>query len=246
MWPVEEISRCDSTQTWAFQAIAANPARPPFVVYSLDQQRGVGRQGQAWLHCGQALATSFCWPADCAAPTAAWPAWISLMVAETLDSLFPAAAGRFGLKWPNDLVIADKKLGGVLVHQKVIAGRAWLVAGVGLNLRWEHDPPAGIAVTDLISLGLPLLDPARMVQAMTQRIAQAVDQPQPTDWSMRFNARDVYLGQSVVVRGAPLGESGATGIHAGIDISGRIGVQTGAGLLRYSLGEVSLRGHPDT
>lgn len=245
MWPVEEISACDSTQTWALQAIAADPRRSGFVVYTLDQRQGVGRQGHAWLHCGHALAVSLCWPSSSSAVGTAWPAWVSLMVVETLGELFPAAAESLRLKWPNDLVVEDKKFGGVLVHQKMIDSRPWLVAGVGINLRWQTPVPAGMAVTDLASVIDLLPDPAQLVRAITNRIAQAVAHPQPADWSLRFNEKDAYRGRSVVVRGTTTEPAGVSGLHAGIDLLGRIGIQTPTGLVHFGLGEVSLRGYPD-
>lgn len=245
MWPVEEIPECDSTQTWALRMISEDPHRSEFVVYTLGQRQGVGRQGHAWLHCGHALAVSLCWPSSTPAVGTAWPAWVSLMVVETLGALFPAAAGSLQLKWPNDLVVDDKKLGGVLVHQKMMDNRPWLVAGVGLNLRWQTPAPVGMAVTDLASLVHLLPEPALLVRALTDRLAQAVAQPQPAAWSARFNQKDVYRGRSVVVRGIATAPAGVTGLHAGMDALGRIGIQTESGLVHFGLGEVSLRGYPD-
>ncbi|MEY3669375.1 MAG: hypothetical protein RL258_770 [Pseudomonadota bacterium] len=246
MWPVEEIPECDSTQTWALRMISADPRRSAFVVYTLGQRQGVGRQGHAWLHCGHALAVSLCWPSPSPGVGTAWPAWVSLMVVEALEALFPATAGSLQLKWPNDLVVAEKKLGGVLVHQKIVEKRPWLVAGVGINLRWQTPAPPGMAVTDLASLITVLPDPAWLVRAITDRLAQAVAEPQPVAWSARFNAKDVYRGHSVVVRGPAIAPSGVTGCHVGIDALGRIGIQTATGLAHFGLGEVSLRGYSDT
>lgn len=245
MWPVEEIPECDSTQTWALRKISEDPRQTGFVVYTLGQRQGVGRQGHAWLHCGHALAVSLCWPSSSPAVGTAWPAWVSLMVVETLEALFPQAAKSLQLKWPNDLVVGDKKLGGVLVHQKVIDTRAWLVAGVGINLRWQTPTPPGMAVTDLARLTDALPAPAQLVRAITDRLAQAVAEPQPAQWCARFNQRDIYRGRSVVVRGTVTSPAGVTGLHAGIDALGRIGIQTTHGLIHFGLGEVSLRGHPD-
>jgi len=167
------------------------------------------------------------------------------MVVETLGALFPAAAGSLQLKWPNDLVVEDKKLGGVLVHQKIFDARPWLVAGVGINLRWHTPAPAGMAVTDLARLVHVLPEPAELVRAMTDRLAQAVARPQPAEWAARFNQKDIYRGRPVVVRGSARELAGVTGLHAGIDALGRIGIQTASGLAHFGLGEVSLRGYPD-
>ena len=47
------------------------------------------------------------------------------------------------LKWPNDLLLGEDKVGGILVEAK----GSVVVAGFGLNLWWP-DPPAGMAGLD--------------------------------------------------------------------------------------------------
>lgn len=251
MWPVAEIPTCDSTQNWAFAQIAANRVQSGFAVYTLAQTAGVGRQGHAWLDSGQGLALSLGWPETTV--LRGWPAWISLTVAEAAMALYGLMPSDIGLKWPNDLMAAGKKLGGVLVHQKRVHGRSWLVAGVGLNLRWVVPPPRDIAATDLFSLlGRPI-DPGPFVAALVERCAQAVANPSPELWAQRFYALDVFRGQEVCVRGAEgrlpqpqekrPGPSGSAvcGRHTAIDAEGRIGVQTADGLHFFGLGELSLR-----
>ena len=55
------------------------------------------------------------------------------------------------LKWPNDLLVGDRKVAGVLAE----ADAGAVVVGIGINLNWEGDPPAnGIAVNQV--LGRPV------------------------------------------------------------------------------------------
>jgi BirA family transcriptional regulator, biotin operon repressor / biotin---[acetyl-CoA-carboxylase] ligase len=61
------------------------------------------------------------------------------------------------LKWPNDLLLHGKKLGGILAQAVVIDGRTAVVVGMGLNLGWA--PPdaarlAGISPTDFLPVWL--------------------------------------------------------------------------------------------
>jgi BirA family transcriptional regulator, biotin operon repressor / biotin---[acetyl-CoA-carboxylase] ligase len=251
MWSVAEIPTCDSTQNWAFAQIAANPVQSGFAVYTLAQTAGVGRQGHTWLDSGHGLALSLGWPETTA--LRGWPAWISLAVAETAMVLYGLTPSDIGLKWPNDLMAEGKKLGGVLVHQKRLHGRSWLVAGVGLNLRWVRPPPQGMAATDLSSLVGRPIDPGPFVAALVERCAQAVAHPTPELWAQRFYALDVFRGQEVSVTGpqgrAPNaqerspGQAGAAvnGRYAAMDAEGRIGIQTVEGLHFFGLGELSLR-----
>ena len=60
---------------------------------------------------------------------------------------------RPGLKWPNDLVVAegplaDRKLAGILAESHVVAGSVdAVVVGMGLNLDWPDELPAELAAT---------------------------------------------------------------------------------------------------
>lgn len=250
MWPIAQIPTCDSTQNWAFAQIFADPEKACFAGYTLAQTAGVGRQGHAWLDSGQGLALSLGWPETDL--LRGWPAWVSLAVVEALTALYGPLAGAIGLKWPNDLMLQGRKLGGVLVHQKRVHDRSWLVAGIGLNLRWVVPPPPDLLAIDLFSVLAKPIDAGPLAEAIADRCAQAIGHPAPQQWAERFYGRDVFRGQEVCLRGpqgslgrhAPAGqESGVTvvGTYRYIDAEGRIGIQTTEGLQFFSLGEVSLR-----
>jgi BirA family transcriptional regulator, biotin operon repressor / biotin---[acetyl-CoA-carboxylase] ligase len=67
-----------------------------------------------------------------------------------VDACEAIAAVRPGLKWPNDLVVGDRKLGGVLAETSAAGGRVdAVVVGVGLNVRAGGVPDelAGSAVS---------------------------------------------------------------------------------------------------
>lgn len=60
------------------------------------------------------------------------------------------ACGRVGvdvgLKWPNDLVVGERKLAGILAEVPAV-GFPWVVIGIGLNLHWPDGFPEEIAET---------------------------------------------------------------------------------------------------
>jgi BirA family biotin operon repressor/biotin-[acetyl-CoA-carboxylase] ligase len=109
----------------------------PLLVVADRQTLGRGRGGRAWKTAPRALACSLAVRPDW--PSASWgpiPLLAGLAAARAL-------AGRTGvtaqLKWPNDLVLSGKKLGGILVE----ASGGLAVVGIGINLWWP-DPPDGI------------------------------------------------------------------------------------------------------
>jgi BirA family biotin operon repressor/biotin-[acetyl-CoA-carboxylase] ligase len=102
----------------------------PVVVISARQTAGRGRSGALWISAPRALAVS-----------------VAFEIGGEDQRPFPLMAGvaaaravsPVSLKWPNDLLIGDDKLGGILVER---SGDR-VVAGLGLNLWWP-EPPSGV------------------------------------------------------------------------------------------------------
>ncbi len=101
----------------------------PVVVIAAEQTAGRGRAGARWLNADRALAVSV------AFHVSSDPRPFSLMAgvaaARVVDGIV--------LKWPNDLLKGDVKVGGILVELR----NGVAVAGMGLNLWWP-DPPTGM------------------------------------------------------------------------------------------------------
>ena len=129
----EAFTEIDSTNSYLMQLDA--PAAGGFRIALTDNQTaGRGRHGRTWQSpAGTGLALSVAYtftaqPANLAALTLA----IGIGIAEALDVL--GAAG-VQLKWPNDLIARDGKLGGILTEAQAPAGEAiTVVTGVGINL----------------------------------------------------------------------------------------------------------------
>jgi BirA family transcriptional regulator, biotin operon repressor / biotin---[acetyl-CoA-carboxylase] ligase len=97
------------------------------------QSRGAGRKGRAWLApAGSALLFTTILPRDVGAENL-WsvPFWVALALR--------AALAEFGvrtvLQWPNDLLIGDRKVAGVLCRSSVNGARARVACGAGINVR---------------------------------------------------------------------------------------------------------------
>lgn len=112
------------------QDLARERARPerPAVVVAHRQTGGRGRGGSIWATAPRAVAVS----------VGFYPVWEA-----SRWSLIPLVAGvaarraledRISLKWPNDVVVGDHKVGGILVE----AAGGMVVAGMGLNLFWPE------------------------------------------------------------------------------------------------------------
>ena len=109
------------------------------VVLSANQTKGRGRHNRQWVStAGEALAVSVLLPP--AALNSAVFSWVPLLVGlAVVRSLRELGLGNARLKWPNDVLVGDKKLAGSLCE--VLPSGA-VVAGVGINLFFSSAPPA--------------------------------------------------------------------------------------------------------
>ena len=172
-WTYRELDQCDSTQLRAIEIIRSGNFMGPFALSCLFQAAGFGRRGDPWLDCGQSLAVSLAWKpsAHDSAPDERWPSWISLWVWRALVSFDDRLKEVIRLKWPNDLVVGEAKLGGVLVSQFLAYGDTYRVAGLGLNLAWMAERPKEVQVTDLQSLLNRPVDRLKLIQSVLREVA---------------------------------------------------------------------------
>lgn len=128
--------RTDSTSDRAAALVRAG--RPlPLLVVADRQTAGRGRRGRRWASdspSGLWFTVAHAFPGP-RGPSGAWtlPLRIGLAAARAVESAAPGI--RVQVKWPNDLLVGGRKLGGVLCER---AGGAALV-GVGLNLNHPAD-----------------------------------------------------------------------------------------------------------
>ena len=220
-------------------ALAADPGIPSFAaLLTLDQTAGRGRLDRSWVAPpGSALALSVLVRDALAHPLAGWlPLLAGLCLAESLDGI---ARGRVGVKWPNDLLLDDAKVCGILVE--VAPGGRDAVIGSGLNLfQAAADLPVATA-TSLALAGVALDEDAvdGLVAAYLTRLRGELQSPGPVARLRdRVAARCTTIGRRVRVAMADGSE--LAGEATGIDASGRLEVASDArGTIAVAVGDVT-------
>jgi BirA family transcriptional regulator, biotin operon repressor / biotin---[acetyl-CoA-carboxylase] ligase len=150
---LHELALCDSTNDEA-AARAAAGAPHGTVVTAAAQRRGRGRLGRSWYSPpGENLYLS-CVLRPALAPAALPPITLAagVAVAEVVARFGPRPA----VKWPNDVVVAGRKLAGVLTEMTTRGERLdFLVLGIGVNLGSRSFPPelAGVATSIALESG---------------------------------------------------------------------------------------------
>lgn len=213
------------------------------------QTAGRGRRGRVWLAPpGGAICLSLSWtfrevPADLGALSLV----IGVCSLRTLASLGVESAR---LKWPNDLLIEDRKLGGILIELRAeSAGPACVVIGVGVNVALgapllQSLAEAGVAATDLASAGV-----SRPVSVSRNEMAASLvtnyvrgllefEKEGLKPFSEEWKQVDALRGRPVTVQGM---EGTTKGLARGIDLHGALLVETPHGLKKFISGDVSVR-----
>ncbi len=113
--------------------LAAEGAEAGTIVVAGEQTGGRGSRGRGWQSGRGGLWLSVLFRPGVAAGVELYGLRIGLAVAEAIEAVGPGSAVR--IKWPNDLMLGDRKLGGILCEARWQGDAlAWVVAGVGLNV----------------------------------------------------------------------------------------------------------------
>lgn len=230
---VEVLPQVDSTNTELMRRARAGRLEPVLLVAE-RQTAGRGRLGRNWASdAGQSLTFSL----GLALAPGDWSG-LSLAVGVALaEALHPAVQ----LKWPNDLWVGDRKLGGILVETASFANaadaRRYAVVGVGLNIAPRASdglstPPAATAEL------LPGLDAGEVLLRIAPPLVAAVQAFESfgfAPFQARFQARDALRERLVTL------SDGVQGTAHGVSEGGALLVHTAEGMRAVSSAEVSVR-----
>ncbi|HXH04304.1 MAG TPA: bifunctional biotin--[acetyl-CoA-carboxylase] ligase/biotin operon repressor BirA [Candidatus Competibacteraceae bacterium] len=240
---IEIHERIDSTNTHLLQQ--ARQGRSEAVACLAEQQlAGRGRRGRGWVSpYGTNLYLSLLWRFELD------PGRLSGLSLVTGIALMRVLHGlgavETGLKWPNDVLWRERKLGGVLLEfAGEASGPCQVVTGIGLNVLM----PAAVAAAidqpwcDLRTvLGGTPVSRNRLAAAILAELLplyQTFERDGFIDLAGEWAGYDLCYGRSVRVL---LPTQALEGVARGVDDSGALLLQTANGLRVCHAGEVSLR-----
>jgi BirA family biotin operon repressor/biotin-[acetyl-CoA-carboxylase] ligase len=236
-WTVHYVAATDSTQDLAHAAAAAGA--PHGSVYVADWQRaGRGRQGRSWQ---APPATSLLFSVlvrESRLPPFAQTAVCTLALCQVLE--------RLGLtpqiKWPNDVLLRERKVAGVLTERVSGAGPPYQVIGIGLNVNYGAARAALPATATALDweLGRPLAR-GPLLAALLHAIAALLAQP-ALAWETRlYRAWLQRLWRRRQTVRLALGESVVEGWVEGAAVDGTLLLRLPDGALRrVTVGDVLL------
>ena len=236
---VHFFDEIDSTSDHA-RALAEDGAAQGELVVAELQRKGRGRRGRAWLSApGQNLTFSLVLRPRLAVARAPE---VSLAAAVAVCDVLREAAFDALVKWPNDLWIGDRKVGGVLTETASDqAGLRYVVLGVGLNVNaLEFAPEIAPVATSLRILRGEAVPRALLLAALLERLELWLGRLEiegPTEMLERCRAWSAILGRRVQFE-----VNGYTeGMAEAIDDAGALLVRDDGGALhRITAGDVGI------
>lgn len=229
-----------STNVDALYAAREGLARPCAVLAEY-QAAGRGRRGRVWaspLASSLYLSMAFDFALG-AAELEGLSLAVGVAVAETAERLkVPGVA----LKWPNDILVGDRKLGGILIE---LAGeldaRCIAIVGVGINGALPPGVDIDQPYTDIFRETGQRPDrnawAAALVVALLD-MANAFRQHGFAAFAERWQRFDAFAGREVTVF---LGKTCVEGVARGVSPRGALRVETPEGVREFHGGEITLR-----
>lgn len=242
---VVHLDSCDSTNRECQRRLQATESGDELWVISADhQQAGRGRRGKSWLsrspenlYCSVGLIKDL--PAEY---LGLLPLLVGVSLAESLLTLgFPVR-----LKWPNDLLLGDRKLAGILLENRPLnQERHALTIGFGINRCLDiHEQEAiGQPATSLQQHGLPPSRQRLLLSLLEGLLPELIGfgPGQVEQLSQRFSDLDAFADRQAEIQE---GADRLRGICRGIDNRGCLQVEVDGSLRSFHAAEISLRPIP--
>lgn len=236
---VDVVAECESTNSLLMaRAEAGVPSGS--VVVAERQTAGRGRRGRSWISAvGDSLTFSLFWRFAPGTLPAGLSLAVGLAVARAIAKVGAGGTAIPTLKWPNDILIEGRKLGGILIELLPGSPHA-AVIGIGINLRLPAAMPDDIRAT---AAALPVgIDPHILLAAVLGELRAVLETFANAGFAAlreEWQARHAFQDQPVRL----LSDFAAPreGICRGVDTDGALLFEDASGIERILSGEISLR-----
>jgi BirA family biotin operon repressor/biotin-[acetyl-CoA-carboxylase] ligase len=222
---------------------AATDATSGVVLLAEHQTSGRGRLDRTWVAPPRSGLTLSVLVRPYDVPVQRWP-WIALLAGLAVAAVLSSVAGvKASLKWPNDVIIGERKVAGILV-ERVEAGPypPAAVIGIGLNVSMSAAEIPVETATSLLLEHARTTDRSVLARAILRTLEGLLGDWQRSGGDPEGGLLAAYteacstIGQDVTV--ALPGGGEVAGSAVGVDASGRLAVSTAAGRQLFGAGDV--------
>jgi BirA family biotin operon repressor/biotin-[acetyl-CoA-carboxylase] ligase len=222
---VRVVRRCASTNT----ALLAHTGMEKVLLAAEEQTAGRGQRGRRW-HSVPGSDVAFSLGARVLRPVRELGALSLVAGASAAAALRSLGVSAVSLKWPNDLMVAHAKLGGILVETRTGVGATHAVFGVGINC--FRDPQRSRRVRRSVASLDEFIRPSRngVIACLARSLVAALERFEAEGFGTlraEWEAMDVHAGQRLRVR-LPDGRT-LSGIGGGLAADGALRLITRGG-----------------
>ena len=211
------------------------------VLVAEHQSAGRGRQGRPWATPARSQIALSLGVDAAGRPPSAW-GWLPLLAGVAAADAVQATTGiAAGLKWPNDILVGDAKLGGILAE--VASPAPVVVIGLGLNVTLTADEIEDVApeATSLLMLGSTMLDRSALLGSILAELSARIDRWRSVGPDAEliedYRSRSTTLGRRV--RALLPGDREIVGTATDLDELGHLHIDTGAQTIAVSAGDIT-------
>jgi BirA family biotin operon repressor/biotin-[acetyl-CoA-carboxylase] ligase len=222
------VGEITSTNDWAKREVEAGRLQAPALFVADSQSAGRGRGTNTWWSAGGNIAVTFVVPQNPQLAFGLVPLLAGLAVRRALVRL--TACEEIGLKWPNDLVVAPRKVAGLLCER---LPRVDLI-GVGINVNaGSREAPAGLreritSLRELTGTGWDLTDVVGELSHDVNRVLSVESEDAARELLCEYTRHHWPTGKNIELVDTDRAPRIA-GRCVGIDPQGRLIVKTGQG-----------------
>lgn len=210
------------------------------VLVAEQQTAGRGRHGRSWSTPARSQ-IAFSLGVDAAGQLPSAWGWLPLLTGVAVADAIDATTGlEPNLKWPNDIQVGERKLGGILAE--VASPDPVIVIGVGLNVTLTQDEAPDARATSLLMLGSTMLDRSALLGAILAELTARIDRwtavggPDPALIN-NYRHRSATLGRRV--RALLPGGREIVGTAVDLDDLGQLHIDTGAQTVAVAAGDIT-------
>ena len=224
------LDTVDSTNTFAKDK---QLLKKFLIVISEEQTAGRGRQGKQWYSPDSGniyMTIKFKDKND--APLSLI---IGLLISESMDYVSGKKINA-GLKWPNDLLINNKKICGILVESEIVNDEIEFIVGIGINYSLPKKESWWGEIGNLAEI----LPREKLINSILCAIISYAENGYP-NWLAAWENRCMHIGDELKVI-SNNNQDEEVGIFQGINEEGKMLLKTSSELKSISSGECSIKG----
>lgn len=230
------FEKVDSTQNRILQFLPKT-GEGVVLILAETQSKGVGRQGRPWQSPAGGLWFSLALPLNNVTleQAGSFSMVAALQVAEALQEVNNLSCK---LKWPNDILINEKKLAGLLLTTTTKFKKTWLILGIGINVNNEIPVDLAKIATSIAQVRKQSQGRTRLLESILIKLHTAWAEFDRTGFGPYHKAVESRLtgkGEKIQIK---IGTRTLQGTMKSVDTQGNLLLESAAGTKTVNAGEI--------